>query len=368
MAHATDGMQLNIAAKYLKAALEVVSRDKTRPALTGVHLQFDANGLWRIESTDSYRLFRVETKEPYIPSADDVDIIIPAETIKQLKVTDAATVEVLDAEERRYVLKRTPKSSTQTARCEFSPIDRDYPNTDILMPKSPIPSACYRMALGFSPDFVMSLLKAARMCVKGAVELATLEGGKAKPMYGMTSDDGARVTFLVMPCKVEHSALGKAVTQNPDTDRLSALEQENERLRVQLKTAEEQCRKESGRDGKTDADESLKLQERLADMEKLLNSMRVESEGLRRKAEEWKRKAEEAANASAKASVSDVAEATSLEEMAKWCKGHAGTKARRKGNGPVWVTGNTKPCKDELASMGFKYGFHKEFGKGWWRK
>jgi chromosome segregation ATPase len=251
----------------------------------------------------------------------------------------------------------------------FSPIDRDYPNTDNLIPKSPIPSACYRMALGFRPQLVMSLLKAAQMCVKGAaVELATLEGGKAKPMYGMTSNEDVRVTFLVMSCKVEHSALGKAVAQNSDMDRLSALERENERLRVQLKTAEEQCREESGRGGETGADESLKLQERLADMEKLLDSMRAESEGLRRKAEEWKRKAEKAANASAKATASDAAEATSLEEIAKWCESHTGTKARRKGNGPVWVTGNTKPCKDELAGMGFKYGFHKEFGKGWWKK
>lgn len=361
MAHVTDGMRLNVAAKYLKAALEVVSRDKTRPALTGIHLQFNAAGLWRIESTDTYRMFRVETREPYIPSADDVNIIIPAEIIKQLKATDAAAVEVLSAEERRYVLKHTPKGSTQTAQCEFSPIDRDYPNTDNLIPKSPIPSACYRMAFGFSPQRVMSLLKAAQMCVKGAaVELATLEGDKNKPMYGFVSNEDARITFLVMPCRAEHSALGKAVAQNPDMERLSALEQENDRLRVQLK--------ESGRDGKTNADEGRKLQERLADMEKLLDSMRAESEGLRRKAEEWKRKAEEAADASVKAAASDMAEATSLEEIAKWCESHTGTRARRKGNGPVWVTGNTKPCKDELAGMGFKYGFHKEFGKGWWKK
>jgi len=68
----------------------------------------------------------------------------------------------------------------------------------------------------------------------------------------------------------------------------------------------------------------------------------------------------------------EVEQATviSLDTMTKWCEGKP-LRAHQKHPGSddkVWVLGPSKPWKEELKAMGFKWARKSKVGEGWWAK
>ena len=64
----------------------------------------------------------------------------------------------------------------------------------------------------------------------------------------------------------------------------------------------------------------------------------------------------------------DVATKVSVETMREWAKGKDGLRIEQAGksaDNPIWVCGPSKPYRDELMAMGFKWGHSRKFGKGW---
>lgn len=70
--------------------------------------------------------------------------------------------------------------------------------------------------------------------------------------------------------------------------------------------------------------------------------------------------------------VEGAAVVVTLETMREWVKGKplevhvAGKTPEKQAKNPIWICGPSKPWKAELMAMGFAWGKHNDFGKGWW--
>ena len=66
-----------------------------------------------------------------------------------------------------------------------------------------------------------------------------------------------------------------------------------------------------------------------------------------------------------------TAAAVTVETMREWCEDKEGLRVEQAAGGdnpeknPIWVCGPSKPYKEELMGMGFRWGRSKKFGKGW---
>ena len=65
-----------------------------------------------------------------------------------------------------------------------------------------------------------------------------------------------------------------------------------------------------------------------------------------------------------------VAAETALSTLARWREEFAGWEnvlvMQRNEHCLIWVVGDTKPRKDALKELGFRFGESRDYGKGWW--
>lgn len=376
--------------KYLLAAKEAVSKDKSRPTLCGIHICVDADERWLVEATDSYRVVRVT--DGYIGGKNaDHDYILPTEALANVKPSDRLIIELETDTGSVTIFKGG------AGKAEFKAIDGKYPIVDNLIPKEPIPRACYRYAPQFNPALMVGLMKAAeRVFGKNLhVELATLEGEEYKPMMMFGKDDGIELTMLLMPTRYDdkRTLLG------------AAAKNDNAKLRKELKEREanaemwkRNCLKAEEKQAELEG-QLVELKAKIAAEPKVEEPKKPEppkptkpkaapkkptaKKPAAKKPADKKPAAKEKPKAAPKKAAKPkkepepqkaepVAMAVSLETMTEWCKEHKGTQAAQYGEGnAIWVYGVGKKAAElqaELKKLGFAWAPKGRHGAGWWAK
>lgn len=382
-------MEITIEAKYILAAAKCIGKDESCPIMTGVHVIADESG-WRVESTDSYKLVRIEQGTVTAP---EFDVVLPPDAWSGTKATDKLVIEAVDEPYVKIITLARHVSEKRVKR-----IEGKYPNVDNVIPDS-IPSGCYRYVGTYNGVLLADLMGAANIAFgkkkRVDVEFATMEDTKTKPLFGFASEDGVKMTMVLMPIhEPRHSRLAEPLPKQEDA----------KKLREELKAAQANAEMWKTKALKLEGDLAEKVEQAAedkagADVEvaaaKVADGItEVVIAPKRKKAEKKeeqvkqekptkkpakkettkkvaKAKKEPAAKKQEKKpeqteKVAEVATEVSLATMQKWCEGK-GLKAKQKREGcPVWILGPSKPYKEELKSMGFTWGQSKDFGKGWY--
>ena len=139
----------------------------------------------------------------------------------------------------------------------------------------------------------------------------------------------------------------------PKVKKEDAVSDEVEKLRKQLDAvkASRHEYEELYRAERKSADD---LRKGLAEMTELAKKARAEVDALKAEPEKPEQ----------------IATVISLETMQQWCEGK-GLEAKQAHPGSkdnIWILGPSKPYKDELLAMGFRYARKSRMGKGWYAK
>lgn len=188
-------MKAYINTNDILAVMTAVSKDKTRPILTGVHIEVENNRVTLI-ATDSYRMIVTEDKSP---DNEDGEITVDLSSIK-FKKNQKVYVESDGEKTTLTMLAGNMKYEPQT-------IQGTYPNWKQLIP-SDDSYAEPTTYIGVNPDYVRDMGKAFRAWSNCTVATVWFEfEGTLKPM-SMNKRDGERSFFgLIMPTRMSDGDL-----------------------------------------------------------------------------------------------------------------------------------------------------------------
>ena len=395
-------MTVAIEGKYILAAFDVpkssMKQLNARRILQGVHIRVDKSGRWMAEGCDSYKLARISNG--YIGGKHEwFDFMLPPETVSELKASDMLEFE---PNLEKMTCKLTRYAKGVATEWVFNLIDGKYPDTDKLMPGYQ-PLGCYRYAHLVSADHLAVLMGVVRKSLgkDEGVAFSTEEGKSNRPIVGYAENDGIEVTVLVMPQKMDdHPKFAKEAPRGRDERAVSKVRKELEIANSNLKMWKEKALKlenegdaklsEELEEAKAERDklaEELKaekakrnekkgvgkLEDKVKELEAELSKAKAELEDVWKENEMLKRstqqtEAPEPESKAEPAPKSDEAATfeVSLETMQAWCEGK-GLKAKQMNErSSIWVLGPSLPYKDELETMGARWGTSKKFGKGWY--
>ena len=374
---------VTIQGKYLMAAHRCAGRDESRYILMGVKLTATSYGSWMLESTDSFKLVRIEGRDKLAGKDTDIEIVLPPEVFVGMKAGDRVSFEP-DAEkgECKVTTFAKGKSVTRTVRL----MEGKYPNTSSLIPSAKIPHGCYRFAPFLKAGYVKDVMTSVGQCFgkDAAVEFATVENEPLKPTVVYAWDDDVSMTALVMPVMPlsstrldEARPVGKADERNRELRKeLEAAKAEAEMWKEKALEHESEVEKLKNKQPKKE-EPNVETSKRIEELEAELKKAHAELEQVWKENATLKAKAPEKPQGETQSTQAadpepdkgeDAATAVSLETMQEWCEGK-GLKAKQiNESANIWVLGPSKPYHDELEKMGARWGTSKKFGKGWYIK
>lgn len=101
--------------------------------------------------------------------------------------------------------------------------------------------------------------------------------------------------------------------------------------------------------------EGAEMKNRIEELEKMLAETRKELESVWKENEGLKRKVPKAEPEKPAKSGEEAAAEVSLATMQKWCEGKGLVASQKREGACIWVEGDSKPYKDELVEMGFRF-------------
>lgn len=193
-------MQWEIDLRAIKAASYAMSAEETRFYLKGVCIEISAaHGVLAI-ATDGHRLIAMQAAPKADAIAETVSIIIPADTVKRLKIN------------KRYsdgILRCMDGGQWQIEHdgqiWAFQPIDGSFPAWRRVLPKHVVPGE----RAHFNPDYLADMKKAGEVYSKGADAAIITDGGN--PAWCRWDSDEVPGFGVVMPKRL----LADAFTMNP---------------------------------------------------------------------------------------------------------------------------------------------------------
>lgn len=194
-------MQYEIDLRAIKAASYAMSSDETRYYLKGVCLEISAaHGVLAI-ATDGHRLIAMEAAPSNGHVAPDpLEIIIPAETVKRLKINKRFSDGIL-----RHMGGLQWQIEHDGQIWAFQPIDGYFPAWRRVLPKHSTPGD----RAHFNPDYLADMKKAGEVYEKGADAAIITDGGN--PAWCRWDSANVPGFGLVMPKRL----LADAFTMEP---------------------------------------------------------------------------------------------------------------------------------------------------------
>ena len=361
---------VTIQGKYLMAAHRCAGRDESRYILMGVKLTATSYGSWMLESTDSFKLVRIEGRDKLAGKDTNIEIVLPPEVFVGMKAGDRVSFEP-DAEKGECKLTTFTKGKNITRTVRL--MEGKYPNTSSLVPSAKIPHGCYRFAPFLNAGRVKDVMMSVNQCFgkDAAVEFATVENEPLKPTVVYAWDDDVSMTALVMPVKPLSS------TRLDEARPVGKADKRNKELRDELKAANANAEmwKEKALKHESEVEElkkeqpkkeepNMELKNRIEELEQELKKAHAELEEVWKENATLKAKAPEKPQGetqSAQAAepdpdkAKDAAAAVSLQTMQAWAK-ERGLVATQKNEGScIWVEGESKPYAEELKDLGFRF-------------
>lgn len=193
-------MQCEIDLRAIKAASYAMSSEETRFYLKGVCIEISAaHGVLAI-ATDGHRLIAMQAAPKAGAIGEAVSIIIPADTVKRLKIN------------KRYsdgILRRMDGGQWQIEHdgqiWAFQPIDGSFPAWRRVLPKHVTPGE----RAHFNPDYLADMKKAGEVYDKGVDAAIITDGGN--PAWCRWDSVSVPGFGVVMPKRL----LADAFTMNP---------------------------------------------------------------------------------------------------------------------------------------------------------
>lgn len=126
----TVRLSVDVLSKTVSHVIKAVSRDETRPILTGVLMVVDGPSL-KLVATDSYRL---AVKEVVLESeaGEDVEVVVPGRAVEEAVKLAAGSKEIMVGVSENQVIFSAGETVFVTRRIEGS-----FPNYRQLIPKEP---------------------------------------------------------------------------------------------------------------------------------------------------------------------------------------------------------------------------------------
>ena len=193
-------MQYEIDLRAIKAASFAMSSEETRYYLKGVNIEISAaHGVLAI-ATNGHRLIAMQAAPTSQAITGDREIIIPAETVKRIKIN------------RRYsdgILRDMGNGQWQIEHdgqiWAFQPIDGSFPAWRRVLPKHSTPGD----RAHFNPAYLADMQKAGEVYVKGCDAAIITDGGN--PAWARFDSEEVPGFGVIMPKRL----LADAFTMSP---------------------------------------------------------------------------------------------------------------------------------------------------------
>ena len=193
-------MQYEIDLRAIKAASFAMSNEETRYYLKGVNIEISAaHGVLAI-ATDGHRLIAMQAAPASRATTDTREIIIPAETVKRIKINRRYSDGILrDMDNGQWQIEHDGQIWA------FQPIDGSFPAWRRILPKHSTPGD----RAHFNPAYLADMQKAGELYAKWCDAAIISDGGNSA---WVRFDDGAVPGFgVVMPKRL----LADAFTMEP---------------------------------------------------------------------------------------------------------------------------------------------------------
>lgn len=191
-------MQYEIDLRAIKAASFAMSSEETRYYLKGVCIEISAaNGILAI-ATDGHRLIAMQAAPASQAITGDREIIIPAETVKRIKINRRFSDGILrDMGNGQWQIEHDGQIYA------FQPIDGSFPAWRRVLPKHSTPGE----RAYFNADYVADMHKAAAIYDKDCLAIIVPDGGN--PAWVNFTHETVPGFAVIMPRRVseEHYAV-----------------------------------------------------------------------------------------------------------------------------------------------------------------
>lgn len=341
----SNKMETIVKTNDLLAAQIVVSKDKSRPILTGVNVRVEL-GHVEIAATDSYRLVVCESsQEDAVDGEVTLDlsgIKLPKnQNVKIVSNDETATIELLDGS-------------------KFSPriIGGNFPNYRQILPSRDA-EAKFLTSICFNAKYMNDLEKALHTWSGNNKLTNTIEfTGNSRPFYTRTELDNREFQAVLMPVRGKDASL-KQPSDSSCTDKVSELERELNEVKF-----DKQCLEAEVKDKQEIIDKLKKVHDSAQDVvdsydavEKASKELQAENERLRAELESLKA-----------ATPSEPTSDEVMEKVDALIAKHSGIKVAGSTTCAVYFEKVRKNSKAERAieAAGGRQGKHKKFGECWY--